>query len=408
VTGFRRPEKIVVVGAGLAGAWTCVHLRRAGFTGELILVGAETHAPYDRPPLSKSVLDGRVQTTTLPLDLSGVDLRLGVRAIGLRPGTLETTDGPITFDGLAIATGAEAIRLPGDSTARVLRTIDDAHALRERLRPGSRLAVVGAGWIGAEVATSARKLGVEVTVVEAAATPLALALGTEIGERFVPWYAEAGVDLRLGVAVTEVRDDGLLLADGRHVAADEVVVGIGVRPDLRWLEGSGISYERGVLADEHLAVSWPAARAAGIPVVALGDCAAWWSRRYGARLLVEHWDSAQQAPEIAAATLLGAADGDLEAVYDPVPYFWSDQFGRMVQYAGHRSGAAGLVWRGDPTQPKGWSVGWVDENGLIVAIMAVGRPVDVVRGRKLLVAGTPIDAERFADPSVSLSSLVPT
>jgi 3-phenylpropionate/trans-cinnamate dioxygenase ferredoxin reductase subunit len=396
VTGFRRPEKIVVVGAGMAGAWTCVRLRRAGFTGELTLVGAEEHAPYDRPPLSKTVLEGKVDSTTLELDLAGVDTRYGVRATGLAPGTLDTTDEPI--------------RLPGDETARVLRTIDDAHALRERLRPGSRLAVVGAGWIGAEVATSARKLGVEVTVVEAASTPLAVALGAEIGQLFTPWYAEAGVDLRLGVAVNEVRDDGLLLADGEHIAADEVVVGIGVRPDLSWLAGSGVSYERGVLTDEHMAVSWPEAAAAGIPVVAVGDCAAWWSRRYGTRLLVEHWDSALQAPEVAAATLLATvgAEGDGPPVYDPVPYFWSDQFGRMIQYAGHRANGVSLVFRGDRTQPKGWSVGWADANGLIVAIMAVGRPIDVVRGRKLLVDGVPIDAERFADPSFKLSSLVAT
>jgi len=394
----------VVVGAGMAGAWTAEHLRRAGYTGELTLVGAEPHAPYDRPPLSKAVLEGRTDSTTLKqLELSGVETRYGARATGLRPGTLETTDGPIAFDAVALATGAVPIRLPGSEHARVLRTIDDARSLRERLRPGSRLAIVGAGWIGAEVATAARKRGVEVIVVEAAAAPLAAALGPDVGRLFVPWYAEAGVELRLDSPVQEVVPGGLVLADGERISADEVVVGVGVRPDLAWLEGSGVGYERGVLTDEHMAVTWPEATAAGIGAVAVGDCAAWWSRRYGARLLVEHWDSAQQAPEVAAATLLGLTGEDGPAVYDPVPYFWSDQFGRMIQYAGHRAAAVEVVYRGDVTQPKGWSVGWVDAAGRIVAIMAVGRPVDVVRGRKLLVAGVPIDAERFADPSFALT-----
>ncbi|WP_250279644.1 FAD/NAD(P)-binding oxidoreductase [Frankia sp. Cppng1_Ct_nod] len=385
-------ERIVVVGAGLAGGRVCQELRAAGYTEALTLVGSENHLPYDRPPLSKAVLAGRTDDTTLPLDLGGVELLLGRRASGLRPGVVETDGGPLDFDGLVIATGADPVRLPGDGPQRVLRTIDDARALRDVLRPGLRLAVVGAGWIGAEVATSAAAAGAQVTVVEAAATPLAQALGEDVGSHLIDWYARAGVTLRLGTSVDAVRPDGLDLAGGDHVVADEVVVGVGVRPSTGWLAGSGLEIDRGVVVDEHLAATWP------VPVVCVGDSAAWWSRRYATRLRVEHWDCAQQSPAVAAAALLGA-----DAVYDPVPYFWSEQFGRMVQFAGLRPAGATPVWRGDPTQPKGWSAGWFDGDDRLAAVLAVGRPADVVRGRRLMAAGGTVDPDRFADLATPLA-----
>ncbi|WP_261575395.1 FAD-dependent oxidoreductase, partial [Frankia gtarii] len=170
-------DRIVIVGAGLAGGRVAVELRAAGFTGGIVLLGAEEHLPYDRPPLSKGVLSGRVEETTLPLDLDGVEVRLGQQAVGLRPGAVETDAGPVSYDGLVIATGATPVRLPGEGPQRVLRTIDDARRLRDALKPGVRLVVVGAGWIGAEVATAAAKIGAVVTVVEAADSPLQVALG---------------------------------------------------------------------------------------------------------------------------------------------------------------------------------------------------------------------------------------
>lgn len=396
----------------MAGGRTAVELRRRGFTGEITMVGAEAHRPYDRPPLSKAVLTGRIDDTTLPFDLDGVEVLTGRRATALRPGTVETDAGPLEHDGLVIATGADPVTLPGDGPVRVLRTIDDAHGLRSALRPGLRLVIVGAGWIGAEVATTAAAIGAEVTVVEAADSPLRAALGPVVGARTIAWYARAGVTLRLGTAVERTTADGLVLAGGEVLPADEILIGIGARPSVGWLAGSGLALERGVVADERLAASWEGVD--GPPVVAVGDCAAWWSRRYGRRLRVEHWDTAQQSPSVGAATLLGGDEGDA-AVYDPVPYFWSEQFGWMVQFAG-MSGVEGdaLVWRGDPDAPRpadgsrpvGWSAGWFAPDGHLRGMVTVGRPMDMVAARRLMMAGGGIDPTRFADVAVTMKELV--
>ncbi|WP_261559883.1 NAD(P)/FAD-dependent oxidoreductase [Frankia tisae] len=403
-------DRIVIVGAGLAGGRVAVELRAAGFTGGIVLLGAEEHLPYDRPPLSKGVLSGRVEETTLPLDLDGVEVQLGRRAVGLRPGAVETDAGPVSYDGLVIATGATPVRLPGEGPQRVLRTIDDARGLRDALKPGVRLVVVGAGWIGAEVATAAAKIGAVVTVVEAADSPLQVALGDEVGGQTAAWYGQSGVDLRLGVSVREIGSAGLLLGDGEWLPADEVVVGVGVRPETGWLAGSGLGLDRGVVVDEHLAAGWDEGGVgpAEPPVVVVGDCAAWWSRRYGRRLRVEHWECAQGSPAVAAATLLGG-----EAVYDPVPYFWSEQFGRMVQVVGLAGEQDTLVWRGDPTtvaepaakRAPGWSAGWFGPDGRLTAIATVNRPMDAVAARRLIAADTVIDPARFEDPSVALKNL---
>jgi 3-phenylpropionate/trans-cinnamate dioxygenase ferredoxin reductase subunit len=240
-------ESVVVVGGGLAGVRAVEALRAKGYQGGLTLVSEERHRPYDRPPLSKAVLAGDRDDTTVDADWDALRVRLllGERATALRPaaepgggGTLATTAGELRFDGLVIATGATPVTLPGDGPQHVLRTIDDARALRGRLTPGARVVIVGAGWIGAEVATTAAKKGCAVTVVEAADTPLANAIGPEVGGLTAPWYAEAGVELRTGVKVAAVEPDGLALAGGDRIGADEVVVGVGVRPRLDWLEGS--------------------------------------------------------------------------------------------------------------------------------------------------------------------------
>ncbi|MBX6387846.1 MAG: NAD(P)/FAD-dependent oxidoreductase [Frankia sp.] len=418
-------EHVVVVGAGMAGGRTVVELREQGFAGRITLIGAEEHLPYDRPPLSKAVLTGRTDNTILPYrlaELPDVELRLGQRAVGLEQGTVHTDAGPVAYDALVIATGATPVRLPGAANQRVLRTIDDSLALRDALRPGLRLVIVGAGWIGAEVATVAARHGAAVTVIEAAATPLG-PLGTEVGGHAAGWFEEAGVRLRTGAAVEQIAEGKLLLAGGEVVPADEVLVGVGVRPDVGWLEGSGLVLERGVAVDGHMLASWSpeaAGRAAGSgPVLAVGDCAAWWSARYGRRMWVEHWDGAQSSPAVAAGTLLGLAAGKGEdelPVYDPVPYFWSEQFGRMIQFAGLPAEDSRLVFRGDPTARRapdarkapGWSAGWFAPDGTLTAIVAVARPIDMVAGRRLLEAGARPDQDRFADPSVPLKELLPT
>ncbi len=387
-------SRVVVAGGGLAGLRVIEALRARGFAGAVTLVGAEPHAPYDRPPLSKQLLAGGIDSTTLDADFAAlrVDLRLGERAVGVADGALLTERAAYRFDRLVVATGADPVALPGDGPQRFLRTIDDARALRDLLRPGLRLAVVGAGWIGAELATAAAARGCQVTVVEAAQAPLAAALGAEVGAHTRRWYAQAGVDLRLGTAVESVQPGGLALATGPDLVADEVVTAVGVRPVVAWLAGCGIGLGNGVAVDEGLRSSLP-------DIFAAGDCAAFWSRRYGRRLRIEHWDNALHAPEVAAANLLGGGE-----VYDPVPYFWSEQFGRMVQYIGHHDAAGHLIWRGDPAGER-WTACWLTGDRLS-ALLAVDRPRDLGQGRRVIASGAAVDPVRLADPDVPVRDTV--
>jgi NADPH-dependent 2,4-dienoyl-CoA reductase/sulfur reductase-like enzyme len=371
-------QRVVVVGAGLAGCRAAAEAVARGVP-EVVLLGAEPHPPYDRPPLSKAVLSGG-DPVPLDVDLAGVDVRLGVTATGLRPGVVETSAGDVAWGGLVLATGARAVLPPALAApgVHVLRSLDDALALRAALVPGARVVVVGAGWIGAEVATAAASAGCTVTVLEAAEHPLAGALG-EVGALTVPWYAEAGVDLRLATPVRAVRP-GVVVADDGELPADVVVVGVGATPDTGWLEGSGLALDRGVVVDEHLSASWPV-------VVAVGDCTARWSPREGARVRVEHWDDALHGPTAAVATLLGEP-----TVHDPVPYFWSEQLGHRLQLVGHPSGE---VLR----RPDGSGVGWL-RDGVLRAWLAVDRPRDLAQARKRV--GTPVVAVRLADPALAL------
>lgn len=392
-------RRVVVVGAGMAGVQTAVSLREQGYRGEITLVGAEEHQPYDRPPLSKAVLLGAADGSAFEVDFAGlgVELLLGRRAEELRPdrGELRTSAGPVPYDRLVIATGAEAVTLPGAEGVpgvHLLRTLDDAAALRPVLTPGRRIVVVGAGWIGAEFATAAREAGCAVTVVEAAERPLAGVLPAEVAEPMRDWYAAAGVDLVTGCPVSAVEPGAVLLADGTRLPADAVLVGIGARPATGWLAGSGVALgeDRAVLADDRLRASVPG-------IFAVGDCASFPSARYGERLLVHHWDNALQGPRTAAANLLG---GDER--YDPVPYFWSEQFGRFVQYVGHHAAADAMIRRGDPAGPA-WSVCWL-RDGALVALLAVGRPRDLAQGRRLIESGVPLDPATVADPAVPLKN----
>jgi len=392
-----RIGQVVIAGAGLAGLRAAAELRARDYSGGITMIGAERRPPYDRPPLTKKFMIGEIDDTSLRADLTalGVDLRLGEAATGLRDDVLRTDQAEYGFDALVVTTGATPVRLPGPGPQRVLRTFDDAAALRSALRPGLKLALIGAGWIGAELATSAAKKGCEVTVLEAAPAPLAGALGAEAGARTVPWYSAAGVDLRLGQPVESVEHGGIALPGGGWLAADEVVTAVGVRPEVGWLAGSGVLLENGVAVDEGLRASVPG-------VFAAGDCAAFWSRRFGGRLRVEHWDSAIHAPEVVAANILGGAER-----YDPVPYFWSEQFDRMVQYCGHHTGADRLVWRGD-TAGRDWTACWLaggDPGGTgerLTAVLAVARPRDLLQGRRLIASGTPVNITRLTDPAVPL------
>lgn len=384
------PARVVIVGAGLAGLRTAEELRGRGYGGSLTLIGAEARPPYDRPPLSKKVLTGELDDTGLRPDLDslGIELRLAETAVQLGDGVLRTGAAEYAWDALVVATGANPVTLPGDGEQRVLRTADDAFALRERLTRGARLAIVGAGWIGAELATAAASRGCEVTVVEAAEAPLAAAIGAEIGGQTAPWYAEVGVDLRLRTAVAAIEPGGIALADGGWLPTDLVVTAIGVRPAVGWLAGSGVALDNGVVVDARLATSLPG-------VYAVGDCASFWSGRFRRQLRVEHWDSALHSPEVAAANIVGGRDR-----YDPVPYFWSEQFGRMVQYVGWHGGADLIVWRGEPTAAK-WAVCFLAA-GRLVAALTVGLPRDLLQARRLIEADAAVDASALADPGVAI------
>ncbi|MFE7562769.1 NAD(P)/FAD-dependent oxidoreductase [Kitasatospora sp. NPDC057500] len=402
LSGTGQTDRVVVVGAGLAGAQCAAVLRRDGWQGRITLVGEEPHAPYDRPPLSKDVLLGKTDNPALDLDFDrlGVELLTGRRATGLTPGgtggtagVLHTDAGDEPYDALVIATGAEPRVLPGAERAHLLHTLDDALALRALLRPGLRLVLVGAGWIGAEVATAARAAGCEVTVVEAGPAPVPGALPAEVGRAMAAWYAEAGVELRCGTGVTAVEPGAVLLADGSHLPADEVVVGVGARPATGWLAGTGVALDAvgAVLVDERLRTTVPG-------VLAAGDCVSYPSARSATRLTVQHWDHALQSGEAAAATLLGTD----APPYDPVQYFWSEQFGRMVQYAGRHGAGDELLWRGSPGG-AGWSVLWL-RDGALRALLAVDRPRDLTQGRRLIERGAVLDPARAADPEVPLKS----
>jgi NADPH-dependent 2,4-dienoyl-CoA reductase/sulfur reductase-like enzyme len=383
-TGWEATGVIVVVGAGLAGLHTVRALREQGYAGPLTLLGAEDEPPYDRPPLSKQVLMGHADHSTLEADWDAldVDLRLGVRAETVAAGVLTTVAGDVPFERCVLATGALPRLLPGAGVT--LRTHADALALRAALVPGARLVIVGAGWIGAEVSTAALRAGVHVTVLEAQPTPLATALPAEVVERMLPWWS--GVDLRTGASVAAVESDAVHLADGTRFDADLVLVAVGARPTV--VEGVELDPRGAVAVDSRLRTSLPG-------VWAVGDCAAWESERYATRMLVEHWDAALHAPTTAAANVLGG-----DEVWDPVPYFWSEQWGRMVQYAGHHPAAERTVWREDGDT---WAVFWLAGDRLVAAL-AVDRPRDLVQARRLMQHDASIDDALLADPTVAVKA----
>jgi 3-phenylpropionate/trans-cinnamate dioxygenase ferredoxin reductase subunit len=334
-------QTIAVVGGSLAGLRGAEALRRLGFEGRLVLVGEETHRPYDRPPLSKEILRGDREPEQIALarpegfDALELDLRLGRRAESLDVGarTLQLDDGEsLAFDGLLIASGASPRHLPGTPDLEgihVLRTLDDALAIRAALERSPRVAVVGAGFIGAEVAASCRARGLDVTLIESLPLPLAGAVGKEIGEVIAAVHRDQGVDLRLSARVEGFeggpRVERVRLADGTGVDADLVVVGIGVRPATGWLESSGLALDDGVVCDERCATAEDG-------IVAAGDVARWYNPLFGERMRTEHWTNAVEQANAAAERLLKGA----EAVepFAPVPFVWSDQYDRKIQSAG--------------------------------------------------------------------------
>ena len=335
------PRTLVVVGASLAGLRCAEALRRLGYDGRLVLVGAERHRPYDRPPLSKEVLRGEREPGQLALtrpeafDALSLDLRLGVQATALDLAARCVVLGGgerLRYDGLVIATGARARTLPGApplAGIHVLRSLDDALAIRAALERRPRVAVVGAGFIGAEVAASCRSRGLEVTLIETLPWPMARVLNRDVGMVCAAAHRDAGVDVRLGTGVAALEGSGRVervrLTDGGAVDADLVVVGIGALPETGWLESSGLALGDGVLCDASCAASAP-------DVVAAGDVARWEHPLYGERVRIEHWTNAVEQAEAAAARLLAGPQG--AAPFAPVPFVWSDQYDLKIQSTG--------------------------------------------------------------------------
>ncbi|MFD3564427.1 NAD(P)/FAD-dependent oxidoreductase [Streptomyces sp. NPDC058686] len=377
---------VTVVGASLAGLYAARELRAQGFDGRLVIVGEEPHRPYDRPPLSKDFLTGKAGEDQLALsDVDetlelGAEWMFGVRARGLdaRGRTVLLEDGrTVSTDGVVIATGASARRLPGPALTGVhtLRTLDDARSLRaELLRGPRRVVVIGGGFIGAETASSCAALGHSVTVVEAAPLPLLPQLGPDMAAVCAGLHARGGVELVTGVGVAALHGDlavhGVELADGRVLPADVVVVGIGAVPNTSWLAGSTLALHDGVLCDDGCVTALP-------QVVAVGDVA----RVGGAR--AEHWTSATAQPRVAVRNLL--AGRTVETVR-PLPYFWSDQYGSRIQFAGRR-GDGDLVRVVEGAVQDGSFLALYERAGVTAAALAVNRPRPFARVRRELTRG---------------------
>ena len=374
--------RIAIVGSAVAGFAAARALRRQSFDGEIVVVGAERHQPYDRPPLSKDFLTGACSAADLALEDPDEDLdlrwRLGTPAGRLDPANrrvvLEDGD-EIRADGVIVATGARARRLPGGlADAHTLRTLDDAIALRAALRRGGRLVIIGAGFIGAEVASGARSLGLDVTVVEALPTPLAGPLGAEMGAVCAGLHGDHGVRLLTGVPVAGRNGDAVELADGTLLPADIVLAGVGAQPNVEWLAGSGLTVDGGVVTDEAGATNLP-------NVVATGDCATSFNRHAGRAIRVEHWTHAFEQPAAAVATLLGRVVPDRPNV----PYFWSDQYGVRIQFAGHREdGDTVRIVEGDTEQRSFLAV--YERDGRPVAVLGMNQPKLFTRWRRQLRA----------------------
>ena len=395
------PRAVTIVGASLAGLNAAEALRREGFDGPVTLLGAESHLPYDRPPLSKQVLAGDWEperaalTDPEELEEDGIEARLGVRATALdldaRQLALHTGE-TVEFDGLLIATGARCRTMPGTEGVggvHVLRSLDDCLALRADFEAmPQRVVVVGAGFIGAEVAATARGRGLDVSMVEALPTPLSRVLGDEMGEVCAEVHRDHGVDLRTAVGVESISGDGrverVTLSDGSTIDADVVVVGIGVIPNTEWLDGSGLEVDDGVVCD--------ASCMAADRVTAAGDVARWPNELFGETMRVEHWDNAAQQGAHAARRLLDAAVGP----FTPVPWFWSDQYDRKIQLAGRVRGDDEVrVVTGSVDERRFAAI--YGRAGRIVGVLGFNRPRHVMRYRALIEQGASFDEALAAE-----------
>lgn len=395
-------DPYVIVGAGLAGAKAAETLRAEAVDAPVVLIGDEAEPPYERPPLSKGYLlgkDPREGAYVHPADWyaeHGIDLRLGAAVTALDPAAHEVVVGGerLRYAKLLLATGS-AVRpldVPGGDTVLTLRRLPDSDRLKQAIGGAGRVVVIGAGWIGLEVAAAARSAGAAVTVVEAGDQPLGRVLGPEIGAVFADLHRAHGVDLRLGCGVSEVRGDGVVLTDGSVVAADVVVAGVGITPDTRLASEAGLTVDDGIVVDRSLRTSAP-------DVYAAGDVASLDHPLFG-RIRVEHWANALNGGPAAARAMLGQ-----DVAYDRVPYFFSDQYDLGCEYSGWAPAGSydRVVVRGSLDRRE-FLAFWLRDGhvlaGLNVNIWDVTDPIQSLITRPAAVA-----PDKLADPGIPLTDL---
>ncbi|MGI5256484.1 NAD(P)/FAD-dependent oxidoreductase [Streptomyces angustmyceticus] len=403
----------IIAGAGLAGAKAAEALRTEGFDGPVLLLGEERERPYERPPLSKGYLLGTSEKEKVYVHppqwyaANDVDLRTGNAVTALDPAAHEVTlaDGSrLGYAKLLLATGSTPRTLPVPGAdldgVHTLRRLADSDRLKDVFRSAARIVVIGGGWIGLETAAAARAAGVEVTVLESAPLPLLGVLGPEVAQIFAGLHTEHGVALRCDTQVTEITGtdgavDGVRLADGTRIAADAVIVGVGITPNSELAAAAGLKVDNGVVVDERLCSSHPDIHAAG-------DVANAYHPLLGRHLRVEHWANALHQPATAARAMLGR-----EAVHDRLPYFFTDQYDLGMEYTGHvePGGYDRVVFRGD-TAAREFVAFWLSGGrvlaGMNVNVWDVTEPI-----RALVASGRAVDPERLADPGVPLAELLP-
>jgi 3-phenylpropionate/trans-cinnamate dioxygenase ferredoxin reductase subunit len=404
----RATQTFVIVGASLAGAKAAETLRAEGFDGRVVLIGDEARRPYERPPLSKEYLRGEKDFDAAAVHPAGyydehdIELRTSTTVTAVDPGERSATlasGEQIAWDRLLVATGAAPRRLsvPGADLLGVLylRSVEDADILRQAISPSAQVVVIGAGWIGAEVAASARQLGAGVAMVELAAVPLERVLGVEVGAIYRDLHASHGVDLHFGVGVEAIIGstvvEAVRLSDGTVLPATTVVVGVGVAPRAELAEAAGMAVDNAIVVDEHLETSVPG-------IFAAGDVANAFHPRYGTRIRLEHWSAALNQGPAAARAMLGQ-----DVVYDRTPYFFSDQYDLGMEYRGWAPGFDQVVFRGDPTSGA-FLCFWLRHGKVTAAMNAnVWDAGDAIEA--LLRADRLVDPARLGDPEIDLTGL---
>jgi 3-phenylpropionate/trans-cinnamate dioxygenase ferredoxin reductase component len=405
-------DAFLIVGASLAGASAAQTLREEGFDGQVVLIGDETELPYERPPLSKDYLmgkSGREKIYAHPADWyqeNNVELRLGQAVTGIDRAAQEVSladGGRLPYSKLLLTTGSSPRRLnvPGANADGVhyLRRVEDSDAIKAAIEQSSRMAVIGAGWIGLEAASAARTAGLEVTVIEVAELPLLRVLGPEVAQVFADLHAANGTQMRFSAHVAEItvtngRVDGVRLADGSHISADAVVVGVGITPNVGLAADAGLATDNGIVVDARLQTSDP-------NIFAAGDVANAFHPHYDKHLRVEHWSNARHQPRAAAKAMLGQ-----EVRYDRVPYFYTDQYDLGMEYAGYvePEGYDRVVFRGD-VPGREFIAFWLGSDGRVLAGMNVNIWDVNAAIAALVSSGRSVDVAALEDPATPLESL---